>query len=1363
MSVSTRCVLFLTLLPLPAPAAAELTIEGKITAAPAAATVQLIPLPQSFAAGELCLAGEGDPGPVASATVEAQGYFRVEAPEVGMWKVRVDAPGHASAELLLQPLLDAVELPALELESAADLDVEVRGGGKPLAARVIVYRADPAAGRFLGRRQVLRGPGAWSLPVAVGWSSEDGELRIVVGGNGPFMVRAVAPGFVAAEVEARDAGTVKLELAAGRERVVRAVDAGGRPVPGVLVYEVDIPIPLAATGPDGRARVTQGGEPLRLELVAGDGRRGGATLGDGPPPEVPVTLAAPPRLAGRVIDRGSRRPVGGALVWPAGSFGDYVTTAGDGAYELSGEPSPEGIWAAAAGYVTGFERARRAAGDVPGPTLALTPATAVAGRVVDAAGEPVAGVEIEASPQGETGMVVRMSSRPPSSLTARSSRLGAFRLGGLPAGEAYALAFRRAGYAETRIEVGKLAPFEQHTELEVVLRRGRRAVGLVRAEDDSPVAGATVRLTRRSDAGGGASRLVLRRLGGPEEDRGDEHATDARGRFEVGDLEAGRYDLEVEAEGFARAAVPGVEVPEDVNEVDLGTVVLAPAAAIAGLVVDAEGRPLAAAEIRYDRDAERPAAFLAAMLAGEPARARTDAGGAFTLSGFRDGERVHLLVSRAGYVDATVAAVTVPTVEPVEVVLRTASRVTGKVVDADGRPLAGARVVVQPEGQRFPGGRVETAGDGSFELADVAPGRVEVSAEAPGYQGASLAGLEVPAGGELAGVTLALAVGAVVEGTVFAPDALPVIGAAVRAVEPGASTGLRFNAFAFATTDGDGRYWLDGLPPGRRTVIAQHDVYQRAARDVEIEPGVNRLDLVFAGGVEVSGRVTGPQGEPVAGAQVMLAGDGFALRWPETASRDDGSFVFTGVLPGQYRLTAAKEGYAHARTSDPVIVGESPVAGLELRFAAGVTLTGEVRGLTVDELAELRIRASSGRGYRGGEVDFSGRYRVHNLGAGEWTVRAEVSGGGRQASGRVTVTESDEEVALDLEFGGGHVLTGTVLVGGQPTAGAWILVSGRSLAATSRATTSQDGTFRLEGLEAGTYELSVITASISGARHRKEVELTDDVDVLIELVTARLSGWVRDAFDRTPLSGVAVRLEEPAAGERPVVVFAGGGGESDSRGLFTLSEVPEGSWKLVARRAGYARAELAVDVSGAPIEGLEIEMTPSEGLFFEVALATGGAPQRIHAAALRGGEVVAAGNLETAENGAVRFTEVPPGAFELLVAAPGTVTVALPVVSPGRAGPVVLPAGGALRLIVPELESAPAPARATLVGPSGQPYRQVEWGGRVVTVTTLRGGRGAVSGLEPGLWTVDVTADDGRAWQGQARVTAGTTTDVTLD
>jgi hypothetical protein len=94
---------------------------------------------------------------------------------------------------------------------------------------------------------------------------------------------------------------------------------------------------------------------------------------------------------------------------------------------------------------------------------------------------------------------------------------------------------------------------------------------------------------------------------------------------------------------------------------------------------------------------------------------------------------------------------------------------------------------------------------------------------------------------------------------------------------------------------------------------------------------------------------------------------------------------------------------------------------------------------------------------------------------------------------------------------------------------------------------------------------------------------------------------------------------------------------------------------------------------------------------------------------------------------------------------------------------VVLPAGGALRLTVPELESAPAAARATLVGPSGQPYRQVEWGGRVVTVTTLRGGRGAVSGLEPGLWTVDVTADDGRAWQGQARVTAGTTTDVTLD
>ncbi len=450
--------------------------------------------------------------------------------------------------------------------------------------------------------------------------------------------------------------------------------------------------------------------------------------------------------------------------------------------------------------------------------------------------------------------------------------------------------------------------------------------------------------------------------------------------------------------------------------------------------------------------------------------------------------------------------------------------------------------------------------------------------------------------------------------------------------------------------------------------------------------------------------------------------------------------------------------FAQARLPDPFTVGDRVIAGIELRLTAGTTVTGMVRGLTVDELGALRIVAGGSGDYRIGVVDFDGRYEVAGLAPGDWNVRAEVQGGGRQTMKRFTVGEGHTEIAVDLEFGTGFTLTGTVILGDEPLAGAMIFASGRTVDSSAQATTSHDGTFRLEGLEAGTYLLNVMSMT-TRARHREEVEITGDDDVLIEIVTARISGWVRDAFDHAPISGATLRAKSTDEGSSS----SGSGGETDSRGYFTLTAIPEGSWKITAQHAGYGPAEVHVDVRGRTVEEVELTMTPTEGLYFEVTMPMGGAPSRIEAAVLTGDEVVVSGSFETTDNGRVRMTEVPPGSFELLVTASGAAMTSMPVVSPGRLGRIVLPPAGRLRLTVPELETQPSAATVGLSGPAGRPYRQLRWGGRVTTEVSLRSGRATVEGLEPGAWTLTVTAADGRSWSGQAQVATGSTSEVVLE
>lgn len=57
---------------------------------------------------------------------------------------------------------------------------------------------------------------------------------------------------------------------------------------------------------------------------------------------------------------------------------------------------------------------------------------------------------------------------------------------------------------------------------------------------------------------------------------------------------------------------------------------------------------------------------------------------------------------------------------------------------------------------------------------------------------------------------------------------------------------LVFGHRFFTITDDDGRYRLDGVPPGTYDVVAWHEAFESRTRQVEVPAGADRVELNFA-------------------------------------------------------------------------------------------------------------------------------------------------------------------------------------------------------------------------------------------------------------------------------------------------------------------------------------------------------------------------------------------------------------------------------------------------------------------------------------------------------------------------------------
>ena len=683
------------------------------------------------------------------------------------------------------------------------------------------------------------------------------------------------------------------------------------------------------------------------------------------------------------------------------------------------------------------------------------------------------------------------------------------------------------------------------------------------------------------------------------------------GRFVVAVADAPYHALVVEVAGRSPALESPVRTGADVR------IVVEDGAVARGVVMDADGTPVAGARVRWNGllDAYRVGAETTSgpdgryRLVGLPAAAATSARAVGYVPSSAFGA---FLVDAEGFAPLLVA--TARRFEPGQdaerdFVLSRGATVQGTVVEAETeKPVADARVVLWSlEGAGYAiwrggnGGKsvappwsprllqeARTGADGSFRLEHVpaqgfhpvqsnewgekGPVVGRVAAIATGYApatapvGAAKEGATVP-------VTLKVWRTAVVRGRALDAQGQPAKGAWVnvaRSDRP-AGEGLPKSLFPdgprgpTVQTGDDGSFRLDGL-----AVAAQ------GAEELQI---VGRLEASSRRGWTEAGdgsvKVKVSAGADVVAPDLVLKPD--ESRGPAVEVR------VRVVDPSGAPVWGAQVGVSW----NPSFVGartdRDGVTAVSLLKHARRTMPGEITA------------TASARGFASGAATFAPTEGA----AVEVTITLKAA---HTLSGRVVRTDGTGVPGVQVGVADGTLPVATVFP--EPKPG----VRSPMAPAPARpgtigphygsATTDEKGAFVVEGLPEGPYHLLATTAPRNGAATSTVRALAVDVptdarDVELSLSmaaappTGRLEGSVADAATKRPVRQLVVQLRRGdetgatawAGAEGP---FFGPGGATQgtmpSPGRFEFPAAPEGSWTLVAQAEGYRPASVEVAV-----------------------------------------------------------------------------------------------------------------------------------------------------------------------------------------
>lgn len=293
------------------------------------------------------------------------------------------------------------------------------------------------------------------------------------------------------------------------------------------------------------------------------------------------------------------------------------------------------------------------------------------------------------------------------------------------------------------------------------------------------------------------------------------------------------------------------------------------------------------------------------------------------------------------------------TVVPIAIDMNATGAIEGRITDGRGRPEAGRTVSISA--MQGAGRRATADAAGRYRREGLIPGVYMAVLDPPGGGpdpgGFGSVLVEVRKDETTTVDFLGERVGSL-EGRIT-HRGKPAAGAQVRLLQSGAAAdaGKRALRAAAALADETGSYRLADLAPGAYRMIVAFSSEEprrggtdagdmvpglaRAEEAVTISPGENRQDVVLPEG-RLDGKVMdGRAGTPIALALVQIVSadrgaleGGFYERYAELESdsllsETDGTFLATGLAPGNYRVVATRAGYR--QFTGTVTVGAGPV------------------------------------------------------------------------------------------------------------------------------------------------------------------------------------------------------------------------------------------------------------------------------------------------------------------------------------------------------------------------------------------------------------------------------------------------------
>jgi hypothetical protein len=668
-----------------------------------------------------------------------------------------------------------------------------------------------------------------------------------------------------------------------------------------------------------------------------------------------------------------------------------------------------------------------------------------------------------------------------------------------------------------------------------------------------------------------------------------------------------------------RASAPGYESVERTNVDREVTIALRRLAALTVRVVRHDGAPAPGANVAIAGSTLWPARRTAA-----------DAQGRAKISGLLAGA-YDLEARLGGEVSEPLVGLEVERGADAEVTLRLVPGRFAKVIvtDGDGKSpalVAGADVVLTPEGVgSFPLlGR--TGSDGKVVLGPIPPGTASVAARAEGFVSSPL--VRVPEVTDEP-VTVALLRGATLRGDVVDGRGFPVEGASIEVVGtdafglpvsetpllaafrgthfdwalsgpgqlipagelgvmpgpvppiPKAGVRIEQGADLWALADApppvieawvsrsDGAFVARPVTPGRVRAVARHPDYVEGASElVTLAPGGEaRVKIVLLGGGILAGRVLDDRSLPVEDADIEVASSRASLVRTVRTARD-GSFELSGIPESAVVSVRRPGGDRRVALRKDVEVPEGKRTEIELVLPA---LREPVRIFVTDaeeeplELAEVTALSLDPEVplRETSFTDSEGKTELADAEGLALRVVVESPGFPRKA---LVVERAPATLHVTLEQG--------VIVEGDVTA-----VRGRHAVENARVTliaegarrvtqTDAEGHYRILDVAPGPARLEISHPDYATVRTKVEISAMGRADRAFELDTVDLAepgnieGEVVDS-DGNPVSGARVSIGAAEA-YLPAGTLPPGVAQTKDDGSFELTGIPEGRHRLEA-------------------------------------------------------------------------------------------------------------------------------------------------------------------------------------------------------